>query len=160
MLWSHSTVRSHVFRKLFMESVLLKANLVNLSTGQYWLKSDREKGMSDREGHGHKAVLYKSHFLPLRHQLLERHHCIQRLINHVYTQRPKTHYISLPHDKRDNREMQSMPGEFSSIEHGKVQVHQHSASTSMAYTRHGPLLLQKTRLSRTHRLLLEVPHSS
>ena len=49
-----------------MESVLLKANLVNLSTGQYWLKIDEEKGMSDREGHGHKAVLYKSHFLPLR----------------------------------------------------------------------------------------------
>ena len=45
-----------------MESVLLKANLVNLSTGQYWLKIDEEKGMSDREGHGHKAVLYKSHF--------------------------------------------------------------------------------------------------
>ena len=45
-----------------MESVLLKANLVNLSTGQYWLKIDEEKGMSDPEGHGHKAVLYKSHF--------------------------------------------------------------------------------------------------
>ena len=30
-------VRSHVFHKLFMESVLLKANLVILSTGQYWL---------------------------------------------------------------------------------------------------------------------------
>ena len=45
-----------------MESVLLKAKLVNLSTGQYWLKIDKEKGMSDREGHGHKAVLYKSHF--------------------------------------------------------------------------------------------------
>ena len=52
-LQSHSTVRSHVFRKLFMESVLLKANLVNLSTGQYWLNFDGEKGMSDREGHGH-----------------------------------------------------------------------------------------------------------
>ena len=49
-----------------MESVLLKANLVNLSTGQYWLNLDGEKGMSDREGHGHKAVLYKSHFPPLR----------------------------------------------------------------------------------------------
>ena len=45
-----------------MESVLLKASLVNLSIGQYWLKIDGEKGMSDREGHGHKAVLYKSHF--------------------------------------------------------------------------------------------------
>ena len=45
-----------------MESVLLKANLVNLSTGQYWLNFDGQKGMSDREGHGHKAVLYKSHF--------------------------------------------------------------------------------------------------
>ena len=55
-----------------MESVLLKANLVNLSTGQYWLKIDGEKGMSDREGHGHKAVLYKSHFPPLRHSV-QRH---------------------------------------------------------------------------------------
>ena len=45
-----------------MESVLLKANLVNLSIGQYWLNFDGQKGMSDREGHGHKAVLYKSHF--------------------------------------------------------------------------------------------------
>ena len=72
------------FCKLFMESVLLKANLVNLSTGQYWLKIDEEKGMLDREGHGHKAVLYKSHFPPLRHSVLERHHCIHRLIIHVY----------------------------------------------------------------------------
>ena len=39
--------------------------------------------------------------------------------------------------------MQPMPGELSSIEHGKVQVHQHSASTSMTYARHRPLLLQK-----------------
>ena len=45
-----------------MESVLLKANLVILSTGQYWLIFNREKGMSDREGHGHKAVVDKSHF--------------------------------------------------------------------------------------------------
>ena len=85
-----------------MESVLLKANLVNLSTGQYWLKIDEEKGMSDREGHGHKAVLYKSHFPPLRHSVhsfSQRHHCIHRLINHVYTQRPKSHYLSVPHDK-------------------------------------------------------------
>ena len=52
-----------------MESVLLKANLVNLSTGQYWLNFDGKKGMSDREGHGHKAVLYKSHFPPLRHSV-------------------------------------------------------------------------------------------
>ena len=48
-----TVVRSHVFRKLFMESVLLKANLVNLSTDQYWLNFDGEKGMSDREGQGH-----------------------------------------------------------------------------------------------------------
>ena len=80
-----------------MESVLLKANLVNLSTGQYWLKIDEEKGMSDREGHGHKSVLYKSHFPPLRHSLLERHHCIHWLINHVYT-KAKTQSLSLSHD--------------------------------------------------------------
>ena len=84
-----------------MESVLLKANLVNLSTGQYWLNFDGKKGMSDREGHGHKAVLYKSHFPPLRHSfstfLLERHHCIHRLINHVYYKGQALSY-SLLHD--------------------------------------------------------------
>ena len=82
-----------------MESVLVKANLVNLSTGQYWLNFDGQKGMSDREGHGHKAVLYKSHFPPLRqsvHSFRQRHHCIHRLINHVYTQRPKTIVIHCP----------------------------------------------------------------
>ena len=29
-----------------------------------------EKGMSDREGHVHKAVVYKSHFPPLRHSVV------------------------------------------------------------------------------------------
>ena len=86
-----------------MESVLLKANLVNLSTGQYWLKIDEEKGMSDREGHGHKAILYKSHFPATKAlqytQLLERHSCIHRLINHIYTQRPKTHSYHCPQQK-------------------------------------------------------------
>ena len=53
-----------------MESVLVKANLVILSTGQYWLIFNGEKGMSDREGHGHKAVVYKSHFPPLRHSVV------------------------------------------------------------------------------------------
>ena len=53
--------------------------------------------MSDHEGHGHKAVLYKSQFPPLRHSLLERHHCIHRLINHVYTKDQALCY-SLPHD--------------------------------------------------------------
>ena len=48
-----------------MESVLNKGKLVILSTGQYWLIFNGEKGMSDREGHGHNAVVYKSHFLPL-----------------------------------------------------------------------------------------------
>ena len=83
-----------------MESVLLKANLVNLSTGQYWLNFDGEKGMSDREGHGHKAVLYKSHFPPLRHSFSQRHHCIHRLINHVYN-KDQTLSYSLPHDSMD-----------------------------------------------------------
>ena len=46
--------------------------------------------MSDREGHGHKAILYKSHFPPLRHSLLERHRCIHRLINHIYTKGQST----------------------------------------------------------------------
>ena len=50
-----------------MESVLLKANLVNFKHRPILAQFCRQKGMSDREGHGHKAVLYKSHFLPLRH---------------------------------------------------------------------------------------------
>ena len=41
-------------------------------------------------------------FPPLRHfstkTFSQRHHCIHRLINHVYTQRPKSHSLSLPHD--------------------------------------------------------------
>ena len=53
--------------------------------------------MLDREGHGHKAVLYKSHFLPLRHSFSQRHHCIHRLINHVYYKGQALCY-SLPHD--------------------------------------------------------------
>ena len=53
-----------------MESVLNKGTLVNLSTGQYWLIFNGEKGMLEREGHGHKAVVYKSHFLPLRHSVV------------------------------------------------------------------------------------------
>ena len=57
----------------------------------------KTKCLSDREGHGHKAVLYKSHFLPLRHELSERHHCIHRLINHVYN-KGHTHSYSLPHN--------------------------------------------------------------
>ena len=48
----------------------LKANLVILGTSQYWLIFNGEKGMSDREGHGHKAVVYKSHFPPLRHPVV------------------------------------------------------------------------------------------
>ena len=53
--------------------------------------------MLDREGHGHKAVLYKSHFPPLRHSFSQRHHCIHRLINHVYTKGQARSY-SLSHD--------------------------------------------------------------
>ena len=53
-----------------MESVLVQAKFGNLSTSQYWLIFNGEKGMSDREGHGHKAVVYKSHFPPLRHSVV------------------------------------------------------------------------------------------
>ena len=31
---------------------------------------DGERLLSDREGHGHKAVVYKSHFPPLRHSVI------------------------------------------------------------------------------------------
>ena len=56
--------------------------------------------MSDGEGHGHWAILYKSQFPPLRHsvfiQLLERHRCIHRLINHVYYKGQVTFVIHCP----------------------------------------------------------------
>ena len=41
--------------------------------------------LSDREGQGHKAILYKSNFPPLRHSVVQRHQQIHWLINHVYT---------------------------------------------------------------------------
>ena len=52
--------------------------------------------MSDREGHGHKAVLYKSHFPPLRHSFSQRHHCIHRLINHVYNKETQSFLFIAP----------------------------------------------------------------
>ena len=56
--------------------------------------------MSDPEGHGHKAVLYKSHFPATKAFtktfLLERHHCIHRLINHVYTKEAQSHSYHCP----------------------------------------------------------------
>ena len=51
----------------------------------------------DREGHGHKAVLYKSHFPATKAFTSKRHHCIHRLINNVYTKDQDLCY-SLPHD--------------------------------------------------------------
>ena len=68
--------------------------------------------MSDREGHGHKAVLYKTHFPPLRHKLIERHHCIHRLINHVYTKGPNTFVTHCPTTARRARlhEREGMAG--------------------------------------------------
>ena len=57
--------------------------------------------MLDREGHGHKAVLYKSQFPPLRHSFRQRHRCIHRLINHVYT-KDQTLCYSLPHDNNND----------------------------------------------------------
>ena len=73
--------------------------MVNLNTGQYWLNFHGEKRMSDHESHVQKAVLYKSHFPRLRHsvhQLLERHQCIHRLINHVYNKDQTTFVIYCP----------------------------------------------------------------
>ena len=43
--------------------------------------------MSDREGHGHKAVVYKSHFLPLRHS--------------VVTETPARYLANKPHLTKD-----------------------------------------------------------
>ena len=53
--------------------------------------------MSDCEGHGHKAVVYKSHFPPLRHSVVQRHQQIHWLINHVYSKDPSLSSLC-PHD--------------------------------------------------------------
>ena len=53
-----------------MESVLLKAKLVNLSTGQYWLNFDRQKGMSDREVMATRPYYIRATFPPLRHSVV------------------------------------------------------------------------------------------
>ena len=54
-----------------METVLVKAKLVILSNKPRLAHFfNGEKGMSDHEGHGHKAVVYKSHFPPLRHSVV------------------------------------------------------------------------------------------
>ena len=64
---------------------LVKRKICLLCETMYEMKRDPTKVVSDREGQGHRAVLYKSHFPPLRHSFYQRHHCIHRLINHVYT---------------------------------------------------------------------------
>ena len=84
-----------------MGPVLLKANLVNLSTGQYWLNFHGEKGCRTVKVMATRPYYIRATFPPLRHsvhQLLERHHCIHRLINHVYTKGPNNLCYSLPHD--------------------------------------------------------------
>ena len=61
--------------------------------------------MSDCEGHGQKAVVYKSHFPATKalqwHSFSQRHHCIHRPINHVYYKGQALSY-SLPHDNNDS----------------------------------------------------------
>ena len=109
-----SPFRKGVFRKLVMSSfckphfpsispsaILISSLICDAS----WEKAKHTASpvrhfriLSDREGHGHKAVLYKSHFPPLRHSFSQRHHCIHRLINHVYTKGQARSY-SLPHDR-------------------------------------------------------------
>ena len=44
--------------------------LGKMGIGSRWNTSSAIWYLSDREGHGHKAVLYKSHFLPLRHSVV------------------------------------------------------------------------------------------
>ena len=57
-----------------MEYVLVIAKFgkfkVQANTGSFFRG---QKGTSDREGHGHKAVVYKRHFPPLRHSLIFYH---------------------------------------------------------------------------------------
>ena len=76
--------------------------LSDASTTLHWIpKTERlfviRYLLSDREGQGHWAVLYKSHFPATKPFLSKRHHCIHRLINHIYTKGQARSY-SLPYD--------------------------------------------------------------
>ena len=46
--------------------------MVVVVKGWWWYRGGWGPGVvvSDREGHGHKAVVYKSHFPPLRHSVV------------------------------------------------------------------------------------------
>ena len=68
-----------------MESVLNKGKFGNFKHRPILAHFNGEKGMLDCEGHGHKVVVYKSHFPLLRHSVVQRHQQIHWLINHVYT---------------------------------------------------------------------------
>ena len=58
--------------------------------------------MLDHEGHGHKAIIYKSHFPPLRHSVVQRHQQIHWLINHVYSKEPSLCSLC-PHDRFEDQ---------------------------------------------------------
>ena len=82
----------------FLKKWVIDSLNFNLYTGYSWRHSNTQsRCLSDREGHGHKAVLYKSQFQQLRHSFRQRHRCIHRLINHIYT-KDKAPCYSLPHD--------------------------------------------------------------
>ena len=81
-----------------MESVLLKAKF-----GKIKAQANTGSILTDKRGCQTVKVMatelyyIRATFPPLRHSFIQRHHCIHRLINQVYTKDQALCY-SLPHD--------------------------------------------------------------
>ena len=62
---SHEVLKITKMMQLGLKKVHSKVNLV------FWQQMSKHQWyLLDREGHGHKAAVYKSHFLPLRHSVV------------------------------------------------------------------------------------------
>ena len=64
--------------------------------------------LADREGQGHWAVLYKSHFPTTKAFFSKWHQCIHRLINHIYIQRHSSFlFIAQQHGGSSDKTLRS-----------------------------------------------------
>ena len=64
--------------------------------------------MSDREGHGHKAIVYKSHFPPLRHS--------------VVTETPARYLANKPHLTKDQALCSLCPHDSANCKYGGAHL--------------------------------------
>ena len=112
-----------------MESVLLKGKF-----GKLKKQANTGSILTDKRGCRTVKVMatrpyyIRATFPPLRHFstfLLERHHCIHRLINHVYTKETQAHSLSLPHDSKHNWQINSeLKNHCFSSEFTALRMHQ------------------------------------